>query len=160
MISVWTASCESMTGTAVESRPLGIRLVGCACAVAVGFLLYVIGASFFAGVLGWPVALLLGTAFAVIFGVRGWRISLVADRESVRISNFFRTYDVRWSDIDSVGIGTGVSGGAPLPAVVVQKKNGGHVDSQATISTRRERLRVMQALEQLAPASVTFDSRE
>ena len=144
----------------VESRPLVVRLVLCVGAVAGGWILLGIGVSLFAGVRGWMLAL-LAAAFVVAGVVRGWRVSLVANRESVRIRNFFRTYDIPWSDIGSVAIGTGNSGGAPLPAVVVRNARGGsHVAAQATTSGRRERLRVLQALEQLAPASVTFDRSE
>jgi hypothetical protein len=151
---------ESMTGTSVESRPLGVRLVLCAGAVAGGWILFGIGLSLFAGVRGSLVAL-PAAAFAVFGVVRGWRISLVADQESVRIRNLFRTYDIQWSDIGSVAIGTGNAGGAPLPAVVVRKaRDGAHVAAQATTSGQHERLRVLRALEQLAPASVAFDSRE
>jgi hypothetical protein len=149
-----------MMETSVESRPLAVRLGLCAGALAGGWVLFGIGVALFAGVRDLLVAV-PAAAFAAIGVLRGWRISLVADRESVRIHNFLRSYDLRWGQIGSVAVGTGDAGGLPLPAVVLTlARNGVHVAAQATTSGRRERVRVLKALEQLAPASVTFDTRE
>ena len=148
-----------MTGTLVESRPLGVRLVYCAGAFAGGWILFGIGISLFSGIRPSLVAI-PAAMFAAISVCRGWRISLVADREWVRIRNLLRSYDLRWSEIRSVSIGTD-NAGLPLPALVfTHPRNGVHSAAQATTAGRHERVRVLKALEQLAPASVTFDTRD
>jgi len=86
----------------------------------------------------------------VLAFVRGFRISLDADRETIVVRNYFRTHRVRWQEIEAIGIGFHGMGGAPLDAVVIGRRDRRFaVTVQATVSSSRERRRVLKALKRV-----------
>jgi len=94
----------------------------------------------------------IGISVAGLALLRGFRISLVADHEHIVVRNYLRTYDVRWDQVETIGVGLHHAGGIALDALAIQLRGRGSVITvQATISGSREIERVRRALAQLRP---------
>jgi hypothetical protein len=102
---------------------------------------------------------ILGLGFGVMSVSiwRAWRLSFTATTESIHIKNFFRTYEFRWTDVQSVGITTLTMGIMPNPAVGFLLRNGHDARAQATPWNRLERDDMMEQLAELAPAGVQVE---
>jgi hypothetical protein len=110
----------------------------------------ILSAAMPAGVGG--IVAVLGIPLVILAFVRGLRISLMADRQMIVVRNFFRTHSVPWTEIEGIGIGFHGMGGAPLDAIAITRRGRrAAVTSQATVSSSRERRRVLGALKAVRP---------
>jgi hypothetical protein len=88
--------------------------------------------------------------------VRGLRIRLSADRETILVRNYFRTHRVRWEDVDEIVVGIGSMGGVLGDAVTISRRGRQSVvAAQATLGRRNERQRVLNALKNMRPDLAT-----
>ncbi len=139
------------------SRPLSVRLA--ASTIGVLFTVVATGITSAAMPSGVGAAIALAAIPLVILAfVLGFRISLVADRETIVVQNYFRTHRVRWEEIEAIGVGFHGMGGAPLDAVVISRRDRRFIVTvQATVSSSRERRRVLKALKGMRPdLSISF----
>jgi Bacterial PH domain len=95
---------------------------------------------------------ILGVPLVVLAGYRGFRISLVADPDGILVKNYFRTYHVRWEDVDAIGLGFHHMGGVLGDAVAISLLGKRLVVTvQATLAGASERQRVLQGLAKMRP---------
>lgn len=132
------------------SRPLSVRSAAAFGGGLLTLVAVVITSAALPSTVGGFVAM-LGIPLVIYAAVRGFRISLVADRDEIVVRNYFRTHHVRWEDIQAIGIGFHPMAGAPLDAIVISRRGLRSVSSQATTSNSRERRRVLNALREMRP---------
>lgn len=140
------------TQARLVSRPLSVRIAAAGIgAILVGTLIAIASAAL-PSTIGGLVAL-AGVPLVIMALVRGARISLVADRNTIDVRNFLRSHRIQWEDVQAIGIGLHGMGGAPLDAVAITKRIGrpSHVTAQATIASSSERTRVLRVLKTIRP---------
>jgi hypothetical protein len=107
--------------------------------------------------IGFPwgfVALGVGCASAMVSAGRAFRIRLLITEASVRIDNYWRSYEFAWSDVKVVRIGLKNQGVLPQPALGFGLNSGEVRFAQATPLRANERQQFQAAVLALAPSSV------
>lgn len=99
----------------------------------------------------------LTSALVIVAVRRAFRLSIEASRESVNISNYWRTYSFEWSDVRAVRVGVEVMGVIPIPAFLFTLRTGKTVRAQATPQREEGQRAAMVALAAIAPREVEFD---
>jgi Bacterial PH domain len=147
---VATAHGEERPDERVVSRPLATRLAASFIGGLLTLTVMAITSAALPSAIG-GLAALLGVAVVVFAVVRGFRIALVADRQEIVVRNYFRTYRMRWEEIESIGIGFHHMGGSLADAIAIRRSGRGRVAVQATVSSSSERRRVLDALKGMRP---------
>ena len=101
-------SSETQPAESVIYAPLRVRINCVSTALFTGFMVV----AFLGALLGWALNsrwAFLAVGLLVVFPTvravrRGARVRLVASDEGVLISNTWRNYEIRWSEVDGVGI--------------------------------------------------------
>lgn len=142
------AETETSTSRRIVSRPLSVRLTLGVSSVVLGVLAAVIAGAATQSL----IAVALGLLATAVLSVRGFRISLVADRDEIVVRNHFRTYRLRWEQVSHIGVGITSSIGAQFSAVIFRTRGESHVvAAQATTKGERECRRVVTELALLRP---------
>lgn len=104
-----------------------------------------------------PVSVGLGV-FVCWGTVRSARVQWVVDRDSIVISNQFRTYVLEWSEIDKVELST-LPGylGSYVPALAFHRRSGWRVKAQAVANRQYEQEAMLNDLRSVTPAEVVVD---
>ena len=145
-----------MTEGALEeykSSPLKIRVYD-AC-IAATTCVTVGGIAAFA-VTGYLRYIILGLSL-VALGLatrRSFQIALSVSRDTISIRNYWRTYELPWTDVVEIGSALQTMGVVPQPAIYFLLKNGKNARAQATPSRLRERQAMLASIARLAPHTV------
>jgi hypothetical protein len=137
--------------------PLRVRINCASTALFTGFMVV----AFLGALLGWALNsrwafLVIGlpVVFPTVWAVgRAARVRLVASHEGVLISNTWRSYEVRWSEVDGVGIRQAASC-FPQPVLWFRLVGRSPVVAQATPVRRSVRQEFERKVLSFAPASV------
>jgi hypothetical protein len=98
------------------------------------------------------VTAVVAAAAAVWLVRRAFRIRFVATDEGVTIDNYWRTHKLMWAEVEGVGIG--LKGSFPRPALAFKLRGGGAVFAQATPLRKKERQEFQGTVLALAPSTV------
>lgn len=128
-----------------EYRPLPVRLV----AAIAAFVLSLISAGIAGAALPAPVGDLAALAVLVMSPVvawRGMRISIIADKQTIVIRNYFTTHTLRWEEVSDIAIGIHHFF-AQLPAVAFRRRGENlWITAQASGAGEAECKKVIRAL--------------
>jgi hypothetical protein len=152
----------STTPDSLLYAPLRVRINSVSSAFGVPFLVV----AFLGGMLGWAIDSLWGSASLWVFAIPGLpamyptvrairraaRVRLVVSKEGVLIDNTWRSYRFSWSEVDGVGIG--LTGAVPAPALCFRLIGHAPVFAQATPIRRSVRQEFLAKVLSFAPASV------
>lgn len=133
------------------SRPRSVQLSAAFAGSLLTLLASAVGSALLPSTVGGFLFVFVGLPLVVYAAVRGFRISLTADRHEIAVRNYFRTHHVRWEEIEVIGVGFHSVGGIPVDAVVMERRGRRLVSAQATTSSARERQRVLDAFRGMRP---------
>jgi hypothetical protein len=103
----------------------------------------------------WGYLTALFTLGAVVWSIRrAFRIRLVVSAESVIVDNYWRSYEIPWSDIEGIGIALKQQGVLPQPSLAIRRRTGDPVFAKATPFRETDRRSFQTAVLALAPRRV------
>jgi hypothetical protein len=138
-------------------RPLRLRLYD---ATISAILCCTVGGIAAFAVSGYPrYAILVTGVIATVLAVRrSFRIELYVSRQMIQIRNYWRTFELQWSDVTDVGTALQTMGFVPLPAIYFLLRDGQNARAQATPSDLNQRQNVLKNIGRLAPSTVVIHS--
>jgi hypothetical protein len=132
-------------------KPLGIRIAASFIGAFLSLVTVAIVSSALPATVGGLVAV-VGVPLVGLAGYRGFRISLVADPDRILVKNYFRTYRVRWENVQAIGLGFHQMGGVLGDAVAISLLGRRLVITvQATLGGANERRRALEGLIRMRP---------
>ena len=87
---------------------------------------------------------------------RGLRLALRVSHDELVVTNFWREYRFRWSDVERMGLGLETMGVTPRAAAAFGIRDGRTIRAQATPERASAQESYFAALRSLAPDHVKF----
>jgi len=107
------------------------------------------------GLWGWLIGFV--AAVATVWAThRGLRLALHVSHEELVVTNYWREYRFRWSDVEKVGLGLETMGVMPRAAATFGLRDGRTIKAQSTPHPARQQERYFAALRRFAPDHVQF----
>lgn len=135
--------------------PLRLRLASASIGLMLCVTATAITALAIGGLWGWTIGV-VGVVVTVWATNRGLRLALRVSPEELLVRNYWREHQLRWLDVDKVGLGMETMGVMPRAAAAFGLHDGRTIRAQATPERAEVQETYFAALSRLAPDHVQF----